>query len=82
MIDVAVNLLESPGLYWMQGDNAAKQVLQKLIFPKGVIYDCVDGFRTIEISASYLLIQKIAPEDAKNPTLVAATGIEPVTSSL
>lgn len=82
MIDAAVKLLESPGLYWTQGDNAVKQVLQNLIFPKGVIYDCVDGFRTTEISASYLLIQKIAPEDAKNSTLVAATGIEPVTSSL
>lgn len=82
MIDAATKLLESPGLYWTQGDNTVKQALQNLIFPRGVTYDCVDGFRTTEISASYLLIQKIAPEDAKNPTLVAATGIEPVTSSL
>lgn len=82
MIDAAVKLLESPGLYWTQGDSAVKQVLQNLIFPKEVIYDCVDGFRTTATSASYLLIQKIAPEDAKTSTLVAATGIEPVTSSL
>ena len=82
MIDAAVKLLESPGLYWTQGDNAVKQALQNLIFPKGVIYDCVDGFRTTEVSASSLLIQKIAPEDAINPTLVAPTRIELVTSGL
>lgn len=51
-------------------------------FPEGLVYDCADGFRASVFSESYLLIKKIAPEGAKNPNVVAASGLEPLTSGL
>ena len=40
------------------------------------------GFRTAKVAETYLLIKKLASEEAENPILVAATGIEPVTLGL
>ena len=69
-VDAAIKLLERPGEYWNHGNLLIKQSLQSLIFPSGVTYDCEEGFRTAEICESYLLIKKIAPEEAKNSNLV------------
>lgn len=45
-------------------------------------YDFETGFRTPDGIESYLLISKIGSKSAEKVNVVAATGVEPVTSSL
>lgn len=82
VIDDALLFMSNPAQFWNLAPIEVKRRIQDAIFPEGLVYDCKTGFGTPELAESYLLIKKIAPEDAKNPSLVAATGIEPVTSSL
>lgn len=74
--------MSNPALFWNLAPLELKRRIQDCIFLEGLAYDCATGFRTPKIAESYLLIKKIASEETKNPTLVVATGIEPVTSSL
>lgn len=57
-------------------------MIQLLLFPNGVAYDLETGYGTFEKLDSYLLLQKMTDKSVKVSDLVAATGIEPVTSSL
>ena len=82
VIDNAMVFISDPITFWNQADNSIKLMVQKLLFPKGIVYDFETGFGTTQQIESYLLIKKIADKSAKNSNLVAATGIEPVTSSL
>ena len=82
VVDGALLFMSNPAQFWNLAPIEVKRRIQDAIFPEGLEYDCLTGFGTPELAESYLLIQKIASEDAKNPSLVAATGIEPVTSSL
>ncbi len=82
VIDSALLFMSNPALFWNLAPIELKRRIQDSIFPEGLVYDCATGFRTPKIAESYLLIKKIASEETKNPSLVAATGIEPVTSSL
>ena len=74
--------MSNPGQFWNLAPIEVKRRIQDAVFPNGLVYDCETGFGTVELAKSYLLIQKLASEDAKNPNLVAATGIEPVTLGL
>lgn len=82
VIDQAILLLTSPAKFWNQAPVQIQKRVQKSIFPNGLSYDFEDGFGTIELNESYQLINKIAENSAKNPSMVAVTGIEPVTSGL
>lgn len=82
VIDNAMVFISDPTSFWNQADNSIKLMVQKLLFPKGIVYDFETGFGTIQQIESYLLIKKIADKSAKNSNLVAATGIEPVTLGL
>lgn len=82
IIDSALLFMSEPSTFWHLSSLALKKRVQDVIFPDGLTYDCSDGFRTPILSKSYLLIKKIASEDANNSTLVAPTRIELVTSSL
>lgn len=82
IIDSALLFMSNPGKFWNLVSIEVKKRIQDTVFPEGLTYDCDKGFGTVKLASSYLLIQKIASEDAMNPSLVAATGIEPVTSSL
>ena len=82
VIDNALLFMSNPASFWNLAPIEVKRRIQDAVFPEGLVYDCETGFRTAKLAESYLLIQKIAPEDAKNPILVAATGIEPVTLGL
>lgn len=82
VIDQAILLLTNPADYWNQAPVQIQRRIQKTIFPKGLSYCFEDGFGTIELNESYQLINKIAENSAKNPNVVAVTGIEPVTSGL
>lgn len=82
VIDDALLFMSDPGLYWNQAPLEIKKRVQDSIFPEGLTYDPTEGFGTVKLAESYLLIKKIASEEAKNPNLVAASGVEPLTSGL
>ena len=66
--------MKDPGMYWNQAHISIKKRLQDNIFPEGLRYDCKDGFGTPVLEESYLLIKKIASEEAINNHLVAGAG--------
>lgn len=74
--------MKEPSGFWNRAPVQIQKAVQRTLFPRGLANDFETGFGTIEPNKAYLLLQKIAPESAKNPTLVAATGLEPVTPSL
>lgn len=82
IIDAALLFMSDPAMFWNLANLPLKKRIQDLIFPEGLVYDCKDGFRTPTLSNSYLLMEEVAENEGKNPTLVAATGFEPVTSGL
>lgn len=57
-------------------------MVQHFLFPNGVKYDFETGFGTHKKPTYDLLIKEIARKGDSNNIVVAATGIEPVTSSL
>ncbi len=82
IIDSALLFMSEPASYWNLASLPLKKRMQDLLFPEGLVYDCEEGFRTPVLSNTHLLIKEIALSGDENPSLVAATGIEPVTSSL
>lgn len=82
VIDAALLFMSEPGKFWNLAPIEVKKRIQDTIFPEGVTYDCATGFGTIQLAKSYLLIKEIAQKGDLNPSLVAATGIEPVTLGL
>lgn len=82
VIDDALLFMSNPAQFWNLAPIEVKRRIQDAIFPEGLVYDCKTGFGTPKLAESYLLITKLAPEDAKNQTLVAAAGIEPATLGL
>ena len=82
VIDNALLFMSNPASFWNLAPIEVKRRIQDAIFPDGLVYDCDKGFRTAKLAESYLLIQKIPANNAEIPCLVAATGVEPVTSGL
>ena len=82
IIDNAMQFIENPEIFWNQSDTPVKRMIQQFIAPKGIPYSAGTGFGTTQDIESYLLISKIGGKSAEKVDLVAATGIEPVTSSL
>ncbi len=82
VIDNALLFMKSPAEFWNRAPVQIQKAVQRTLFPRGLAYDFETGFGTIELNKSYLLIQKLAPESAKNPIVVAAIGLEPMTPGL
>jgi site-specific DNA recombinase len=82
IIDAALLFMDDPSAFWNVGGLQVKRRVQDLIFPEGLTYDCMDGFRTAKLNNSYLLMKNIAHVSDKNPNVVAMSGLEPVTPSL
>jgi len=82
IVDNAMQFITNPELFWNRSSTSVKQMIQLLLFPNGVVYDFETGYGTFEKLDSYLLLQKMTDKSVKVSDLVAATGIEPVTSSL
>lgn len=82
VIDNALLFMSNPAAFWNLAPIEVKRRIQDAIFPEGLEYDCETGFRTAKLAESYLLLKKIASEDAKNPSLVATSGLEPLTPGL
>ena len=82
IIDSALLFMSEPASYWNLASLSLKKRMQDLLFPEGLVYDCEEGFRTPVLSNTHLLIKEIALSGDENPTLVAPTRIELVTSGL
>ena len=82
IVDNAILFMKDPSAFWNRAPLQVKKSVQRILFPCGLSYDFETGFGTIELNESYLLLQKIAPEDAKNSIVVAATRLELVTPGL
>jgi len=81
VIDGVLLFMSDPGKFWNLAPLELKKRIQDTIFPEGLVYDFDKGFGTVKLANSYLLIQKLASEEAKNQTLVVATGISAKASS-
>jgi site-specific DNA recombinase len=81
-LDTAILFMSSVEQLWSMGSIEVKKQIQDLIFPEGLTYHFKDGLGSVVLSRSHLLISKIADKSAKNSSMVAVTGIEPVTSGL
>lgn len=74
--------MNNPSEFWNRAPLQIQKAVQRTLFPHGLAYDFENGFGTIELNESYLLIQKIAPEGAKNSIVVAGARFELATSGL
>ena len=79
IVDDATSFIKTPDIFWNRASTRSRQAIQRLLFPVGVPYDFETGFGTSDTIDSYLLLQKIASEEATNSHLVAGTGLEPAT---
>lgn len=82
IVDNAMLFMSDPSEFWNRAPLQIQKAVQRTLFPYGLAYDFETGFGTIELNESYLLIQKLAPEDAKDSIVVAASGLEPLTPGL
>ena len=82
VIDDAVMLLTNADRFWGFGNLEVRKGLQDLIFPEGLHYSFTEGFGTIRLSDSHLLIEKVTANSDLNPILVGVDGIEPSTKWL
>jgi site-specific DNA recombinase len=60
---------------WIEGDLGQRQRLQKVLFPKGVIYDPAHGFGTAETGLFFRWLSVVRSEKSSE---VSPTGFEPV----
>lgn len=77
VVDDAMAFMFNPGTYWNQAHIAIKKRIQDSVFPEGLEYDCKEGFGTVKLAESYLLINKIAPKGDSDSNLVTLPGLEP-----
>ena len=93
-IDFSLELLMNTNKVWEQSNTTTKKSFQKLVFPKGVLYDFKnDNYRTDRVNAIFELSNSLSVDlikikkrqISKNDNLsliVAGTGLEPVTFGL
>lgn len=65
--------------FWRSCSLIGKARLQQALFPEGICYDFVNGFRTAKINEIYEVIQDYSENDTN---LVPRVGIEPTAKSL
>ncbi len=82
VLDTAIMFMGSVEELWKIGTIEVRKQIQDLIFPEGIKYDFKDGFGTIVLSKSHQLIGSISDKSVKNSSMVAVSGIEPLTSGL
>lgn len=82
IVDNAMLFMSNPSEFWNRAPLQVQKSIQRILFPNGLSYDFETGFGTIELNESYLLIQKLAPEGAKNSNVVAEARFELATPGL
>lgn len=75
IIEAGVKFMKNPFGTWNSVRLDNKQRIQKMIFPKGLVFDEINGFRTSTLSLPFEVLQGAC---IKNNALVPPTGIEPV----
>ena len=78
-IDRLVDFMGAPVKLWAKADLPTRQLLQRMVFPNGIVYDLKEKkFGTSEISPLYSVnFTKKEPNGSENASLVRATGLEP-----
>ena len=82
IVDNAMLFIKDPSDFWNRAPVQIQKSVQRTLFPHGLTYDFENGFGTIELNESYLLLQRIPDLSNKNPIVVAPGGLEPPTSGL
>jgi site-specific DNA recombinase len=77
IVDDAMSFINTPDIFWNRANTKVRQDIQLLLFPNGIAYDFETGFGTAEKIKSYLLIDELSKDNAKNSDLVTSRGIEP-----
>lgn len=75
IVDNAMLFIKDPSDFWNRAPVQIQKSVQRTLFPRGLDYDFENGFGTIELNESYLLLQKIASEDAIDSIVVATSGL-------
>ncbi len=78
-VEQVFTFMEQPHTIWEKGDAEQQKLVQRLVFPRGIIYDYETGLGTGDLSLTYRLIQQ--SNDPKL-TMVGMEGIEPTTKAL
>lgn len=73
-LNFATNALSNTAQFWIQRSNDQKQRFQRVLFPKGLIFDG-ESCRTAETCLAFSYVQTISSGDS---SLASRTGIEPV----
>lgn len=76
VVDNAILLLTNADQFWNLGNLEVRKGLQDLIFPNGLRYSFAEGFGTVDLTESHLLIQKVTANDDLNPSLVRESWID------
>ena len=80
VLDRVIGVIELPHTFWVEGSLSEKQMIQRLVFPKPLIFDQkAKKFRKPEKALVYRLFEKLNP---KKQGLVDPIGIEPTTSCM
>lgn len=82
VLDTAMMFITNVDELWRISPIEVRKQIQDLIFPEGVKYHFEDGFGTTVLSKSHQLLKKIPHQNGEEVSLVAPTGIEPVTLGL
>lgn len=79
LIDFGINMIMNAPKLWRIAGNIERQRLQLAIFPEGLTYDFVKGFRTAKTGDLY---EAIGEFERKKSSVVGVVGIEPTTKWL
>lgn len=83
-IDYVCSFIAQPAKMWKDADLESRQAFQSIMFPNGLHFDIVERkFGTEDLSPLYSVIcNKKEPTVDSDSSMVAPTGIEPVTLGL
>lgn len=79
ILEFGLRVIKNLNKFWRSCSLIGKVRLQQALFPEGICYDFVNGFRTAKISEIYEVIQDYSENDTN---LVPRVGIEPTAKSL
>ena len=93
-VEKAIHLAKNLSLMWSKGTYQTKRAIQDMVFPEGILYDFKNGVsRTNRVNLIFDITSSLSSAFEGNkkgtnfkyefcPSVVAKTGVEPVTSGL
>ena len=79
ILEFGLRVIKNLNKFWRSCSLMGKARLQQALFPEGICYDFVNGFRTAKINEIYEVIQDYSENDTN---LVPRAGFEPATLGL